>query len=156
MKNSISENEFRITFDYFRIKKMMSDVYMKLSFKIHDILSDFRHDVFFMINFKYAYSIISLVKKCRHYFAFTISEIDQIQFIQMQQNFMKTEFIFTENVYKIFECISTSNFESSLLHAFDSQKSALLIFYMNDFFEDFSNFESLFIFLRNHFFLRVE
>ena len=63
---------------------------------------------------------------------------------------MKTKFIFTENVYKIFEYISTLSLESFLLHTFDSQKSASLIFYMNDFFENFSNFESLFIFSKDH------
>ena len=135
---------------------MMSNVYMKLSFRIHDILSNFKHDVLFMTDFKYAYSIIFLMKKCSHYFAFIISAINQIQFTRMQQEFMKAEFIFTENVYKIFECISTSNSEFFLLHAFDSQKNALLIFYINDFFENFSNFESLFIFLRNHFFFKIE
>ena len=156
IENFTSENEFRITFDYFRIKEIMFDAYMKLSSKVHDILSNSRHDVLFMTDLKYAYSIISLIEKCRHYFASIISEIDQIQSTRMQQESMRAEFTLTEDVYKIFECISTSNPESFLLHSSDSQKSALLIFYMNDFFEKFFDFESLFVFLRDHFFSRIE
>ena len=156
IENSTSENESRITFDYFRVKEVMSGIYMKLSSKVHDILSDFRHDVLFMTDFKYVYSIILLLKKCRHYFVSTISEIDQIQSTRMQQDFMRIEFILTKSVYKTFECISVFNSEFSLLHFSDSQKSAFLTFYMNDFFEKFSDFESLFIFLRDHFFSRIE
>ena len=156
IENPTSENESRITFDYSKIKKIMSDAYMKLSSRVHDILSNSRHDVLFMTDLKYAYSIISLIEKCRYYFASIISEINQIQSTRMQQRSMRAEFILIESVYKIFECISTSNFESSLLHSSDSQKSALLIFYMNDFFGEFSDFESLFVFLRNHFFSRIE
>ena len=76
MKNLIFENKFRITFNYSKIKKIMSNVYMKLNFKVHDILLNLRHDVLYIINFKYAYSIISLIEKCKYYFASTISEIN--------------------------------------------------------------------------------
>ena len=156
IENFTSENESRITFDYFRIKEIMLDAYMKLNSKVHDILSNSKHDVLFMTDLKYAYSIISLIEKCKHYFVSIIFEIDQIQSIRMQQESMRAEFILTESVYKAFECISTSNSESFLLHSSDSQKSVSLIFYMNDFFEEFSDFESLFVFLRNHFFSRIE
>ena len=156
IENSISKDESRITFDYFKVKKMMSEIYMKFSSRIHDILLNFRHNVLFMTNFKYVYSINFLLKKCRHYFASIISEINQIQSTRMQQDFMRVEFILTKNVYKTFECISTFNFEFFLLHFSNSQKSASLIFYMNDFFEEFSNFESLFIFLRDYFFSKIE
>ena len=156
IENSISENESRITFDYFKVKKVMSEIYMKLNSKMHDILSDFRHDVLFMTDFKYVYSIILLLKKCRHYFASTISEINQIQSIRMQQDFIKTEFLLTKSVYKIFECISAFNSELFFLHSSNFQKNASLTFYMNDFFEEFSDFESLFIFLRDQFFSKIE
>ena len=156
IENFTSENESKITFDYFRIKEIMLDAYMKLSSKVHDILSNSRHDVLFMIDLKYAYSIISLIEKCRHYFVSIISEIGQIQLTRMQQKSMRAKFILTESVYKVFECISTLNFESSLLHSSDSQKSASLTFYMNDFFEEFSDFESLFVFLRDYFFSKIE
>ena len=156
IENSTLKDESRITFDYFKVKKMMSEIYIKFNSKVHDILSNFRHDVLFITNLKYVYFIILLLKKCRHYFASTISKINQIQSTRMQQNFMKAEFILTKNVYKTFECISIFNSELFLLHSSNSQKSASLTFYMNDFFEKFSDFESLFIFLRNHFFSKIK
>ena len=79
IENLISENEFKITFDYSKIKKIMFDAYMKFNSKVHDILSNSRHDVLFMTDLKYVYSIISLIEKCRHYFASIIFEINQIQ-----------------------------------------------------------------------------
>lgn len=51
-KKFISKDEFRIIFDYFKVKKTISSAYMKLSSKVHDILFDLRHDVLFMTDFK--------------------------------------------------------------------------------------------------------
>ena len=90
----------------------MLDAYIKLNSKVHDIFSNSRHEILFTIDLKYAYFIISLIEKCRHYFVSIISEIDQIQSTCMQQESMRAEFTLTENVYKIFKCISTSNFKS--------------------------------------------
>ena len=156
VENSTSEDEPRITFDYSRVKEVMPDAYMELSSRVHDILSDPRHGVLFMADLKYAYSIIPLIEKCRYYFASIIPGIGQIQPTRMQQGSMRAGFTLTESVYKAFGCIPTPNSESSLLHSSDSQKSAPLTFYMDDFFGGFSDFESLFVFLRDHFFSRIE
>ena len=156
VENSTSEDEPRITFDYSRVKEVMPDAYMELSSRVHDILSDPRHGVLFMADLKYAYSIIPLIEKCRHYFASTIPGIGQIQPTRMQQGSMGAGFTLTEGVYKAFGCIPAPNPEPSLLHSSDPQKSAPLTFYMDDFFGGFPDFESLFVFLRDHFFPRIE
>ena len=62
----------------------------------------------------------------------------------------------TELAYQAFDFISTSNFELSLLHSADLIISLFLTFYINDFFDKFRDFENLFYFLWDHFFLRVE
>ena len=62
----------------------------------------------------------------------------------------------TKLAYKAFEFISTSDPESSLLHLSNPIISSFITFYINDFFDDFRDFEDLFCFLRNHFFSKVE
>jgi hypothetical protein len=60
MKNSTSENKSRVTFDYFRMIEELSETFMKLSSKVHDNLSDSRHQCLFKANLKHAYLIISM------------------------------------------------------------------------------------------------
>ena len=72
----------------------------------------------------------------------------------MQQEFKSTEFIITELIYRAFEIISQR--ESFLLHFSDLSYQSMLTFYMNDFFDDFRNFQKQYDFLKNHFLLRVE
>ena len=146
----------RITFDYSRIDKMMFETYIELSSKVHDHFSNSRHEILMSTNIKHAYSTISLHLDDRHIFAFIISEIDQLHFIRMQQEFMSAKFIFTEMIYKAFDFISLFNFEFSLLHFENSSIFSLLFTYMNDIFEEFRIFEEMFSFLQDHFFSRIE
>ena len=59
-----------------------------------------------------------------------------------------------ELVYRAFEAISHR--ESSLLHFANSDHLLVLTFYMNDFFEEFKDFDEQYDFLRNHFLPRVK
>lgn len=76
MKNLTFQDESRIIFDYSRVTKKLSDIYMKLSFKMHDNLADSQHRYLFSANLKRAYLRISLHLNNKHYFAFVISDID--------------------------------------------------------------------------------
>ena len=76
VENFKSINEPRITFDYFKIIKLLSKTHIKLSFKIHDHLFNSRYEYLFLANFKYIYLTISLHFNNKHYFAFTISRIN--------------------------------------------------------------------------------
>ena len=58
--------------------------------------------------------------------------------------------------YRAFKTISALNLKSSLLYLVDSTILLLLIFYINNFFDNFQNFENLFAFLRDYFFSRVK
>ena len=84
MDNPKFTDEFRIIFNYSRIIKLLSDFYIKLNFKIHDYLFNPRYKYLFLINLKHVYFIILLYSNNRYYFAFTISNINQIQFKKMQ------------------------------------------------------------------------
>ena len=154
--DSKSTDEMRMTFDYSRIDEIMSETYIELSLKMHDHLSDSKHEMLMSADMKHAYFIINLHFDDRHIFAFIISEIDQLQFIRMQQEFMSAKFILIEMIYKALDFISFSNFESFLLHFSDSSILSSLSTYMNDIFEEFRIFENMFSFLRDHFFSRIE
>ena len=154
--DSKSIDEMKMTFDYSRVDEIMFEIYIELSSKVHDHLSDSRHEMLMSANMKHVYFTISLHSDDRHIFAFTIFEIDQLQFIRMQQRFMSAEFILTEMIYKILRFISFSNSESSLLHSDNSFISSSLFIYMNDIFDEFRIFDDMFKFLRDHFFSRIE
>ena len=74
--NSKSIDEMRMTFDYNKIDEIMSEIYIELSSKVHDHLSNSRHEMFMSADMKHVYFTISLHSDDRHIFAFTISEID--------------------------------------------------------------------------------
>ncbi len=78
VKNSISQDESRVIFDYSRVHEKLSRSFLELSFKIHDNLFDLRHKIFFSIDLKHVYLTISMHLDDRHYFVFFISDIDQI------------------------------------------------------------------------------
>jgi len=40
VKNLTSQDKSKVIFDYSRVTKKLSDIYMKLSFKMHDNLTD--------------------------------------------------------------------------------------------------------------------
>ena len=141
--DSKSTDEMRMTFDYSRINEMMSETYIELNSKVHDHFSDSRHEILMSIDMKHFYSTICLNSDDKHIFAFIISEIDQLQFIRMQQEFMSAKFTLTEVIYKVFDFISFSNSESSLLHFSNSSIFSSLSIYMNDIFERFRIFEDM-------------
>jgi len=81
-----------------------------------------------------------------------ISDIDQLQSTCMQQSLQSAEFTLIELMYQVFEALSSSHRESSLLHSNSLEKLPVMIFYMNDFFDDFRSFKKQYNFLSQHFF----
>ncbi len=156
IENFTSQDESRVIFDYFKIHEELSDSFLKLFSKVHDNLFDSRHKIFFSADFKHVYLIISMHSNDRHYFAFFISDIDQMQSTRIQQDSKFVEFIMTKLMYKAFESLSSFIEKFSLVHSADSHHLSMLIFYMNNFFEEFQNIDDLYKFLRDHFLSRIE
>jgi len=157
VKNFTSQDESRVIFDYSKVTKKLSDIYMKLSFKMHDNLADSQHRCLFSANLKHIYLRISLYSNDKHYFAFMIFEINQLQSTRMQQSLQSAKFTLIEFMYRAFEALSSSHRESSsLLHFNSLEKLSVMIFYMNDFFDDFRSFKKQYNFLSQHFFSQVE
>lgn len=105
--NFTLKNELRITFNYFRVTKNLLDTFMKLSSKIHNNLTDSKHECLMIMNLKHAYLTINMHSEDKHYFAFIISEIDQLQSIRMQQESQSVEFIMMKTVYWAFKILSS-------------------------------------------------
>ena len=84
MKNSISENESRMIYDYFHVTEKLLDVYMQLMAKCHDYLFDFKHECFMTADLKHVYFTIEIHSDDREFFAFTISDLGQLQSTRMQ------------------------------------------------------------------------
>ena len=76
IKNSQSSNKSRMIFNYSRVIKLLSNTYLKLSSKIYNHLFNSRYKCLFSTNLKYAYFTISLHLNDKHYFAFTIFDIN--------------------------------------------------------------------------------
>ena len=76
IENSTSEHESRVIFDYSRVNEKLSDSHLELFNKIHDNLSNSRHRCLFATNLKHVYFTISFHFDDKHYFFFTIFDID--------------------------------------------------------------------------------
>jgi len=102
------------------------------------------------------YLTIGMHPEDRHYFAFTISGIGQLQPTSMQQGSQSAGFTMTEAVYRAFGALPPPIKEPSLLHSGNSSTLPPLTFYMDDFFGGFQDFEEQYQFLRHHFLPRIE
>lgn len=156
VENPKPTDEPRMTFDYSRVTELLPGTHLELSSKVHDHLSNPNHGCLFSADLKHAYLTVPLHPDDRHYFAFTISGIGQIQPTRMQQGSQSAGFTMNELSYRAFGPIPAPSPEPSLLHSPDPAIPPPLVFYMDDFFGGFRDFEDLFIFLRDHFFPRVE
>ena len=156
VENPKPTDEPRMTFDYSRVIELLPGAHLELSSKVHDHLSNPKHGCLFSADLKHAYLTIPLHPDDRHYFAFTISGIGQVQPTRMQQGSQSAGFTMTELAYRAFGAIPTPFPEPSLLHSSDPAMPPPLTFYMDDFFGGFQDFEDQFSFLRDHFFPRVE
>ena len=115
---------------------------MKFLSKIHNYLLNLKHKCFFIANLKHDYYCIILHLKNHHYFTFYISEIKQIQFIKMQQDFKNADFTLTEFIYQTFKLLLNHFTSSLLLHNDIEENFAFLMFYMNNFFKNFKSFNN--------------
>ena len=156
VNNFISENESRTTFNYSNIKETMSECYLELMFKVHDYLTDPHHNVYFMTDIKYNYYNVLLHSDDQHIFAFIISDIEQLQLIQMSQRSCSARFIMSELMNITLESILSSDLKPSLLHLMKSIALPQVIFYIDDIFESHMSFDAQFDFLERHFFPQIE
>ena len=156
VENPTPQDEPRVTLDYSRVNEELPGTHLELSSKVHDNLSNPNHGCLFAADLKHAYLTIPLHPDDRHYFAFTISGIGQVQPTRMQQGSKSAWFTMTELVYRAFGGLPPPFKELSMLHSNDPAVPSTIVFYMDDFFGGFRGFEEQYEFLRVHFLPRVE
>lgn len=153
VENPTPQDEPRLTFDYSHVKEELPAVYMELSSRVHDYLSQPAHKTLMQADLKYAYHTVELHPEDRKYFAFNIAGYGQLQPTKMPQGSKSSCFGMSETVHRAFGPLKD---EPSLLHADFPEDLAKLIFYMDDFFGGYKSFEEQFTFLAEHFFPRIE
>lgn len=107
------------------------------------------------MNIKHSYFSIILHSENWHLFAFSISEIEQLQSTCMLQESWSADFTMMKLMNIILDSISKPQSKFSLMHS-KFLDSAPITFYMNDLFSSHSNFESQFAFLWDQFFPQIE
>jgi len=75
VSNLTLEDKPRITLNYSRIYKNLLGIFLELSLKIYNNLSNPRYRNLIAVDLEYAYITIPLHLDNRYYFAFTIFEI---------------------------------------------------------------------------------
>ena len=70
-------------FDYLKIIKLLSSAHLEMSSKVHNHLTNPYYNCLFSADLKHAYLIIFLHFEDRHFFVFSILDIEQIQFTRM-------------------------------------------------------------------------
>lgn len=79
VENFTLEDESRVMLDYSKVPEILLGAHLELSSKDHDNLLDSRHCTLFVADLKHAYLTIELHPEDRHYFAFTILRLGQLQ-----------------------------------------------------------------------------
>ena len=157
VENPGPEDEPRLTFNYSNVKEEMPGCHLELTSKVHDYLSDPRHNTFFQADIKHAYYSVLVHPEDRHVFAFTLPGIGQLQPTRMPQGSGSAGFTMSELMNIALGPIPEPLPEPSLLHSEgDSAQPPPLAFYMDDLFGGYPDFETQFSFLRDHFFPRIE
>jgi transposase InsO family protein len=91
--------EMRITFNYRNVHENMPGTFLQLTSEVHDYLSDPRHGCFMQYDIKHAYWSLAVHPDDRHYFAFYIDGIGQLQPTRMPQGSQSAGFSMNELMY---------------------------------------------------------
>ncbi len=154
--NPTPEDEPRVTLDFSRCLEVLPGCSMELSSKVHDNLSNPKHNTLMAADLKHAYLTIGLHPDDRYIFAFTIPGIGQLQPTRMHQGSQSAGFTMTELIYRAFGHLPPPHNEPSLLHSSHHDEPPPLVFYMDDIFGGQSGFDEQYSLLREHFFPRIE
>ena len=156
VNNPTPQDEPWITFDYSWVKEISPGNFLELSSKVHDYLSDPRHQTFCQADLKHSYFAVKVALEDRHVLAFTILGISQLQPTSMPQGSGTVGFTMTELMNVALGPIPPPRPELSLLHADSLSQTPDVCFFMDDIFSAHSDFNSQFLFLRDHFLPRIK
>ena len=125
---------------------------MKMAANVYSLLGILSHQCLFSVDIKYDYWAVNVHPDDRHYFAFHVFGIGQVQPTRMTQGARTSVFTFGKLMNIVLGPIFSPKPEPSLLHAKTPKDSALLAVYMDDIFRAFKIYQEQYIFLHDHFF----
>ncbi len=145
----------RLTFNYHFIYEDISASHMEAASTVHDLLSIPSHQYLLLADIKHGYWAVNIHPDDRHYLAFYVPGIGQVQPTRMPQGARTSSFTFSELMNIIFRPIPSAQTELSLLHGRTANDTASLMFYMDNIFRVFRTYQEQYIFLRDPFFPRI-
>jgi hypothetical protein len=101
-------DEPRVTFNYQNVVEDPPACFVELMSRVHDYLGHPTHRFFHKLDLKHGYWSISVHPEDRHYFAFTIPGIGQLQPTRMPQGSCSAGFSFTELMYIVLGVVPPS------------------------------------------------
>ncbi|POS82079.1 hypothetical protein EPUL_004697, partial [Erysiphe pulchra] len=94
-------DEPRLTFNYQNVVEDTPGCFVELMSGCHDYLGHPSHQMFFKLDLKHGYWAIMVHPEDRHYFAFSIPGLGQLQPTRMPQGSCSASFSFTELMYLV-------------------------------------------------------
>ncbi|POS82380.1 hypothetical protein EPUL_006396, partial [Erysiphe pulchra] len=145
-------DEPRLTFNYRNVVEEKPGCFVELMSRCHDYLGHPDHKMFCKMDLKNGYWAILVHPEDRHYFAFSMPGMGQLQPTRMPQGSCSASFSFTELMYLVLGQIPAtdefSGMDSILVpKAIDQLPGAS--FYIDDIFSGFETFEQGYELLKN-------
>ncbi|KAI1005918.1 hypothetical protein K3495_g2302 [Podosphaera aphanis] len=137
-------DEPRLTFNYQNVVEDKPGCFVELISRCHDYLGDPSHKMFFKSDLKNGYWAIQVHPDDRHYFAFSMPGMGQLQPTRMPQGSCSASFSFTEQVYLVLGQVPpTDTFPGmgSILLPKETGQLPGAAFYIDDIFSGFQSFE---------------
>lgn len=145
----------RLTFNYHFIYEDIPASDIKEATIVHNLLSIPSHQYLFSADIKHGYWAVNVHPDDRHYLAFHVLGIGQVQPTRMPQG-AKTLFLtFGELMNIVLGPIPSPQPEPSLLYGKTAKNTPSLAFYMHEIFGAFKTYQEQYIYLRDHFFPRM-
>src|ERR1700733_353800 len=152
--------EMRITFNYRNVHEVMPGTFLQLTSEVHDYLSDPRHGCFMQYDIKHTYWSLAVHPDDRHFFAFYVDGIGQLQPTRMPQGSQSAGFSMNELMYIALGYIPPlpdgTGEEPSLLASTSPDRLSPAKHYFDDVFGGHTDAAEALDFLQNHFLPRMD
>ena len=158
VENPTPQDEPRLTINYRNLPEELPGVHLESMARVHDHLSDPRHQCLMQADLKHAYYSVLLDPDCRHFFSFFVPGLGQLQPTRMPQGSKSSGFTMTELTTILLGPIPSPNPEFSLLHSPPNGKPGdppTCVYYQDDIFGGHPSFDAQFAFLRDQFLPRI-
>lgn len=153
-ESKAARGEYRVTFDYSKIKEDIPGCTIVTTDECHDYLSHPTHHLYHQLDLKHAYWSVAVHPEDRHYYTFSAPGFGQLQPTRMPQGAGSSAFTMNELMSLVLGPIPPNSdgqgAEPSLLQAAEPDTLPGMVYYMDDMMAASNNFEEAFRFLEHH------